>query len=79
MVRRPQVLARDEQGRLHSARGNCLRYRDGWGFYAWHGVRVPEKVILMPHALTEDDALNEESAEARRVIQERMSRRFVRE
>ncbi len=78
LVRRPQLLARDEQGRLHNAKGKCLRYRDGWGFYAWHGVRVPEKVILMPHALTSEDWQNEESAEARRVIQERMSSRFLR-
>lgn len=78
LVRRPKMLARDAEGRLHSAKGKCLQYRDGWGFYVWHGVRVPEKVILMPHLLTSEDWQNEESTEARRVIQERMGSRFVR-
>lgn len=48
LVRRPRVLARDGEGRLHSAMGKCIEYRDGWGFYAWHGVRVPKRVILAP-------------------------------
>jgi hypothetical protein len=40
---------------LHSATGKCIEYHDGWGFYAWHGVHVPERVILAPEALTRDD------------------------
>ncbi len=77
IVRRPRVLALDEQGRLHSASGMCMEYHDGWGFYAWHGVRVPENVILAPDSLTRNDFLNEENVEVRRVIQERMTQRFV--
>src|SRR5262249_5707541 len=52
LVRHPQVLARDPAGRLHSETGKCIAYRDGWGCYAWHGVRVPERVILAPETLT---------------------------
>jgi hypothetical protein len=77
IVRRPNVLSRDAQGRLHSATGRAIEYRDGWGFWAWHGVRVPEKVILAPGTLTREDFLNEPNAEVRRVIQERMGERFV--
>jgi hypothetical protein len=77
IVRRPKILSRDAQGRLHSATGKCIEYRDGWGFYAWHGVRVPEKVITAPETLTREDFLNEPDIEVRRVIQERMGQRFV--
>jgi hypothetical protein len=77
IVRRPRVLARDADGRLHSATGKCVEYRDGWGFYAWHGVRVPERVIHAPETLTREDFLGENDVEVRRVIQERMGDRFV--
>lgn len=77
IVRRPRLLSRDARGRLHSQTGKCIDYHDGWGFYAWHGVRVPEKVILSPETLTRDDFLNETNVETRRAIQERMGDRFV--
>ncbi len=79
LVRRPRVLALDHEGRLHSETGKCVEYRDGWGFYAWHGVRVPEQVILAPESLTRADFLMESNPEIRRVIQERMGERFVSE
>lgn len=77
LVRKPRVLGQDAVGRWHAAHGKCLEYPDGWGFYAWHGVRVPEKVILMPERLTREDFLGEGNVEVRRVIQERMGERFV--
>jgi hypothetical protein len=77
VVRRPRLLVRDAAGRLHSARGKCIEYRNGWGFHAWHGVRVPDRVILAPAALTREDFLREKDVEVRRVIQERMGGRFV--
>jgi hypothetical protein len=79
LVRRPQCLSFDAAGRLHSGSGPCIEYHDGWGFWAWHGVRVSEKVILAPEALTRDDFLGERNLEVRRVIQERMGSRFVSE
>src|ERR1051326_778015 len=54
VVRRPRLLTRDAAGRLHSATSRCIEYHDGWGFYAWHGVRVPERVILAPEKLTRE-------------------------
>ncbi|HLV98941.1 MAG TPA: hypothetical protein VKT82_09715 [Ktedonobacterales bacterium] len=77
VVRRPKALALDEAGRLHSATGKAIAYHDGWGFYAWHGVQVDEKVILAPETLTREDFLGGRNVEARRVIQERMGERFV--
>lgn len=79
IVRRPLVLSRDEAGRLHSATGKAIQYPDGWGRYVWHGVRVPERVVLAPERLAHEDFLQEPSVEVRRVIQERMGGRFVAE
>jgi hypothetical protein len=79
IVRRPKVLTCDEAGHLHSATGRCVEYRDGWGFYAWHGVRVSERIICAPQTLTRQDFLQESNVEVRRIIQERMGERFVRE
>jgi hypothetical protein len=45
---RPERLDRDANGALHSATGPAIRYRDGWGFHAWHGRRVPAWVIEAP-------------------------------
>src|SRR6202453_155411 len=45
---RPAVLHRDPLGRLHCADGPAIRYRDGWGFHAWHGRRVPAWVVESP-------------------------------
>jgi hypothetical protein len=79
IVRRPRRLCLDGAGRLHGATGKCIEYQDGWGLYAWHGMRVPEQVILAPERLSRDDFLNEPNVEVRRVIQERMGQRFVSE
>jgi hypothetical protein len=77
LVRRPEVLSHDVEGRLHSETGKAIEYPDGWGFYAWHGVEVPKKVIVAPEALTHKDFQRERNVEVRRVMQERMSSRFV--
>jgi hypothetical protein len=77
LVRRPRLLARDGAGQLHCEAGKCIEYGDGWGFYAWHGVRVPQKVILAPQTLTARDFFRARDLEVRRVIQERMGERFA--
>jgi hypothetical protein len=68
---RPARLRRDERGRLHSDDGAAIQYPDGWGIYAWHGVRVAEAVILRPEQLTIEQIRNEPNAEVRRVMLER--------
>lgn len=78
VVRKPRVLSRDERGRLHSPSGPAVEYPDGWGFWAWHGMRVPERAITTPaEQLTREDFLHEPNLEVRRVIQERMGERFL--
>jgi hypothetical protein len=78
LTRKPVRLERDAQGRLHSADGMCIQYRDGLGLYAWHGVRVPERIIKAPETLTRQDFLSETNVEVRRIIEERLgSERFI--
>jgi len=69
---RPETLHLDAQGRLHSTSEMATRYRDGWGLYAIHGVRVPERVVLSPESITTDDIWQEQNAEVRRVMIEQM-------
>jgi hypothetical protein len=72
LVRKPMRIQQDADGLLHAGSRKCLEYRDGWGVYAWHGVPVPERVIVQPETLTREDWLNERNLEVRRVMQERM-------
>jgi hypothetical protein len=76
---RPSHIDRDENGRLHSLTRMAIQYPDGWGLYYVHGVRVNEKIILHPEKLTKKDWINEKNTEVRRVIQEVMGERFVKE
>ena len=68
---RPDVIARDERGRLHSDNGPALHYRDGYALYAIHGVRVPMDVIEHPESVTVTRIENESNSEVRRVMIER--------
>ncbi len=79
IVRRPRFLSLDDESRLHNATGKALEYADAWGCFAWHGVEVPERVILASETLTREDWKSAWNVEVRRVIQERMGERFVSE
>ena len=75
---RPVRLSSDERGRLHDETRMALEYPDGWGVYAWHGVRVPAFVIEAPATITVDQIKAEQNAEVRRVMLARMGEdRFV--
>lgn len=69
LVRKPVSLALDEHGSLHAEDGMALRYRDGWGFYAWHGRCVSEQFILRPETLTLEDWLREPHGADRNTVQ----------
>ena len=62
---RPDTLRRDPQWRLHCTTGPALRYRDGLGVYAIHGVRVPADLI--EDGWDVQRVLSEGNAEVRRV------------
>jgi hypothetical protein len=77
---RPQVLERDEAGRLHSVSGAACGWGDGWGVYAVHGTRVPSWIIEHPDRLTVDAIHAERNAEVRRVMVDRYGlARYVRD
>ena len=63
---RPERLCRDEQNRLHCEDGRAIKYRDGFGIYAWHGVRVPDHWIAAKDTLTAAEVLKEQNLEKRR-------------
>src|SRR4029453_16755744 len=71
LTERPRALRRDAQGRLHHPEGPAITYADGFGVWAWHGVRVPRDVIEQPQALTVRRIHHEEDIEVRRVMLDR--------
>ncbi|HEX8861736.1 MAG TPA: hypothetical protein VGC06_22070 [Actinomycetes bacterium] len=73
LTERPCALdpARDEQGRLHHPTGPLVAYRDGWGVWAWHGVRVPRQLIERPDTITVEQIRATRNLEVRRVLLER--------
>jgi hypothetical protein len=48
ITERPAALHRDANGDLHSADSMAISYPDGWGFWCWHGRRVPQWVVERP-------------------------------
>lgn len=63
---RPTIIARDDQGRLHSEVGPAIQYGDGWERYYWHGTCVPREWIMERKKLTAAIALGQENIELRR-------------
>jgi len=49
-----------------------MAFSDGWKLYCYHGVEVPEDVILRPKTLRAERVLQEPNAEVRRVLIERV-------
>jgi hypothetical protein len=80
ITERPSTLRRDDRNRLHSADGMAIQYTDGWGFWCWHGVRVPQHVIEAPETITVDQIKAERNAEIRRVMVTRYGQdRYIRD
>jgi len=63
---RPELIARDDRGLLHSETGFALRFRDGYGFHAWHGIRIPPEWIEDKPSLKPQTALTWQNIEQRR-------------
>ena len=68
---RPLRLAVDADGRLHHETLPAYEGRDGWRFFAWHGVIVPAVVIEHPDRISVGQVRAEPNAEIRRVMIER--------
>lgn len=63
---RPEHIKFDDQNRLHCENGPAILYRDGYGVYAWHGVRIPSEWITNKGELTAKTALTWVNMEQRR-------------
>jgi hypothetical protein len=62
----------DAESRLHNPAGQAIGYGDGWGIWAWHGVRVDQRVIEQPETISAKEILAEQNTEVRRVMMERI-------
>ncbi|MFF2721243.1 DUF6745 domain-containing protein [Streptomyces sp. NPDC058011] len=67
---RPEVLHRDEAGRLDHGEGPALAYRDGFALHAWRGMPVPAAFLAELASLSPQRIREEENAELRRVMLE---------
>jgi hypothetical protein len=65
-------VCRNSRGQLHSHDGMAIEYPDGWGVWAWNGVRVTEQIILRPDTLTAEQIAKESNAQVRQVMVERI-------
>lgn len=65
---KPERLVIDEEGRLHSHDGMAIRFRDGFGMYAHHGIEVTEQIIMAPESLATEQIFGEPNAEVRRCM-----------
>jgi len=61
-------LHRDHAGRLHNAGGMAMAFADGYGFHAWHGIRVPAWCIENKDRITKETILAEANTEVRRAM-----------
>ncbi|MEP6519176.1 leucine-rich repeat domain-containing protein [Microcoleus vaginatus FACHB-2002] len=66
---RPRHLRFDSQNRLHAEGEPAIEFADGWKFYYYHGVRVPEQYgKFHPNQWQSQWLLTEENAELKRVL-----------
>jgi internalin A len=66
---RPRHLRFDSQNRLHAEGEPAIEFADGWNFYYYHGVRLPEQYgKFHPNQWQSQWLLTEENAELRRVL-----------
>ncbi|MEG3910478.1 leucine-rich repeat domain-containing protein, partial [Microcoleus sp. w2-18aC6] len=66
---RPRHLRFDSQNRLHAEGEPAIEFADGWNFYYYHGVRLPEEYgKVHPNQWQSQWILAEDNAEVRRVL-----------
>ncbi len=66
---RPRHLRFDSENRLHAEAEPAIEFADGWNFYYYHGVRLPEKYgQIYPNQWQSQWLLSEDNAELKRVL-----------
>ena len=71
LTHRPVRISLDDDSRLHHETQAAVKYSDGFGVWAWHGVRVPKDLIEAPEKFTPERIQQETNQEIRRVMIER--------
>ena len=71
LIRMPNLVKLDQDGNLHANDGPAISWRDGYQEYSWHGVFVPERLIMDPGSYTMDQVL-ELPTEERRALGEHL-------
>ncbi|MGH9553255.1 MAG: DUF6745 domain-containing protein, partial [Terriglobales bacterium] len=67
----PVRVELDGSNRLHSDSRPAVAFEDGFKLYSWHGVSVPEYVIMHPELLNAQHIDDERNIEVRRAMLER--------
>jgi hypothetical protein len=65
---RPAEIHTDAQGRLHKVGGPAVRFRDNFGIYVLHGVRVPASLVDQVNQLSVWQIDGERNVEVRRAL-----------
>lgn len=66
---RPIKLSFDSQDRLHAEGKPAIQFADGWGFYSYHGITLPEKYGAVPPKEWQSQwVLQEYNSEFRRAL-----------
>jgi hypothetical protein len=64
----PTSIKRDADGNLHNPKGPCIKWGDGNQDFAWHGVWVPERIVMDPKSYTKAEYLAIKETEVRRAL-----------
>lgn len=69
---RPEAIHVDDDAELHCENGPALRFRDGVELYVINGHEVPKFVVMQPETITIEKIRDEQNAEVRRIMIQRM-------
>lgn len=65
MCDRPEHLTVDEEGNMHNETEACIRWRDGWALYAYHGTFVPGHWVTDKENVDPAEIIRAENVEQR--------------
>src|SRR5258706_189712 len=67
----PSLIQRDQEWRFHADNSAAVEWLEE-SLYYWHGVKVPDFVILHPENITEKNIKTQNNQEVKRIMIERM-------
>lgn len=70
ITERLKKISLDDQGRLHCDNGPAIQWRDNFGIYYYHNMRVPRDIINDRSSITLERISKESNAELRRAMME---------